>query len=123
MQLSSYSDLGLNPVTSGKNTPWYRVLFGDNFESLVFFLQLLITVVLDRRLRRFPLLNHLSSSYILTSHKGRCMSQVISMHRPEENSRQRRRGSTQYVPNIKKPFALPFRKVRILRKMRSFAFI
>ncbi len=40
----------------------YRLLSGDSFESLIFFLQLLLAVVLDRRpaCRRVPPLNHLT---------------------------------------------------------------
>jgi hypothetical protein len=62
----------------------YRLLFGDGFESLIFFLQLLLAVALDRNptWRRVPQLNHLSSPYTLTKHKGPCMSDVISIHHP-----------------------------------------
>jgi hypothetical protein len=62
----------------------YRVLSGGSFESPIFVLQLLLVVALERRpaWRRVPPLNHFSSLYTLTSHKGRCMSHVISMHRP-----------------------------------------
>ncbi len=66
----------------------YSVLPGDSFESPVFFLELLLAVALDRRpasLRVTPL-NHLSSPYTLTNHKGRCMSHVISMHRPRQTA-------------------------------------
>jgi hypothetical protein len=60
------------------------VLFGDSFESQIFFLQLLLAVTLGQRpaWRRVPPLNHLSSPYILTNHKGQCMSNAIGMHRP-----------------------------------------
>jgi hypothetical protein len=62
----------------------YRVLSGDSFFSPIFFLQLLLAVALDTRPAwcRVPPLNHLISPYALTSHKGQCMSHVISMHRP-----------------------------------------
>jgi hypothetical protein len=52
--------------------------------SLIFSLQLLLAVALDRRpawLRVSPL-KHLSSPYTHTSLNGWCMSHVISMHRP-----------------------------------------
>ncbi len=47
---------------------------------------LLLAVALDRRStsRRVPPLNHLSSPYTLTSHKGQCMSNAISMHRSSD---------------------------------------
>jgi hypothetical protein len=32
--------------------------------------------------RRLPPLNHLSSPYTLTNHKGRCISHAINWHRP-----------------------------------------
>jgi hypothetical protein len=75
-----------------KNTPTlrYRVLFGDSFETIIFFLQLLLAVALNRRpaWRRVPPLNHFSSPYTLThyitSRKVRCMSHVISMPRPRD---------------------------------------
>jgi hypothetical protein len=62
----------------------YRVLSGDSFESPIFFLHLLPAVALDRRSagRRVSPLNHLHSPCTLTNHKGRCMSHIISMHRP-----------------------------------------
>jgi hypothetical protein len=62
----------------------YRVLAGDSFENAIFFLQLLLAVALDRRYawNRVPPLNHFSSSYTLTNHKGRRMLYVMSMHRP-----------------------------------------
>jgi len=46
----------------------YRVMPGDSFESLIFFLQLFLAIALDRRLAglRVPPLNHLSSLYTLT---------------------------------------------------------
>ncbi len=61
----------------------YRVLSGDSFENPIFFVQLLLAVALGRRQawNRVPPLNHLSSPYKLTNDKGRCMSNVISMHR------------------------------------------
>ncbi len=66
---------------------WYRVLSTDSLESPIFFLQLLLAVAPDRMSawHRFPLLNHLSSPYTLTNHKGRCMSHVLSMHRPGDS--------------------------------------
>jgi hypothetical protein len=62
----------------------YRLLSGGSFENPKSFLQLLLAVALDRRQawNRVPQLNHLSSPYTLTNHKGRCMSHIISMHRP-----------------------------------------
>jgi hypothetical protein len=62
----------------------YWALFGDSFERPIFFLQLLLAVALERRPARcrVPPLNHLSSEYTLTNHKGRCISHVISMHHP-----------------------------------------
>jgi hypothetical protein len=62
----------------------YRVLSGDSFESPIFFLHLLLAVALDRRPagRRVSPLNHLRSPCTLTNHKGRCMSHIISIHRP-----------------------------------------
>ncbi len=64
----------------------YGLLFGASFESLRFFLQLLLAVALDRTpfQRRVPLLNHLSFPYTQTSHKVGCMSHVISMHRLDD---------------------------------------
>jgi hypothetical protein len=66
------------------DTLQYRMLSGDSFLSRIFFLQLLLAVALDRRptSRRVPPFNHLNSPYTLTSHKGSCMSHVISMFRP-----------------------------------------
>ncbi len=65
-------------------TLWYRMMSGDSFERPIFFLELLLVVALDRRpaWRRVPSLNHLSSPYTLTNQKSRCMSHVISTHRP-----------------------------------------
>ncbi len=62
----------------------YRELFGDSFFSPIFFLQLSLTVALDRRpaRQRVPPLNHLSSTYTLTNHKDAYISHAISMHRP-----------------------------------------
>jgi hypothetical protein len=62
----------------------YRVLSRDNFVSPIFFLQLLLAVALDRRpvSCRVPPLNRLSSLRPLTNHKGRCMSDIISIPRP-----------------------------------------
>jgi hypothetical protein len=57
----------------------YSVLPGDSFETPICFLELLLAVALDRRPAS---LNHLSSPCTLTNHRGRCMSHVISMHRP-----------------------------------------
>ncbi len=62
----------------------YRVLSGDSFESLIFFLRVLLVVALDRRSagRRVSLLNHLSFPYTRTNRKGQCMSHVITTHHP-----------------------------------------
>jgi hypothetical protein len=62
----------------------YRVLSRDSFESLIFSIQLLLAVALDKRpaWRRVPPFNHLNSTYTLTNHKGPCMSPVISMPCP-----------------------------------------
>jgi hypothetical protein len=62
----------------------YRVLSGDSLESPTFFLQLLLVIALGRRPAwcRVSPLNHLSSAYTLTNHKGEGVSHVISMHRP-----------------------------------------
>ncbi len=62
----------------------YRELSGEIFESLIVFLHLLLAVALDRNpaWRRVLPFNHLSFRYTLINHKSRCLSHVISNHRP-----------------------------------------
>ncbi len=47
---------------------------------------LLLPVAMDRRpaWREVPPLNYLSPPYTVTSHKGRCISHIIIMHRPAD---------------------------------------